>query len=74
MQEFHCQRECCVPSAHERELLVLLADGLSNRQIAQRFVVSEDAVKKQLDTLREKLGVPNRTAAVAVALRVGFIA
>lgn len=73
MNEPRCTRPCCVPTTHERELLSMLADGLTNRQIAERCVLSADAIKKQLDVLREKLGVPNRSAAVAVAIRERYI-
>lgn len=54
-------------SAREREILVQLASGESNRQLAQRFFVSEATIKTHLIHIYQKLGVDNRTAAVTVA-------
>jgi LuxR family transcriptional regulator, maltose regulon positive regulatory protein len=48
----------------EREVLWLLMEGASNRQIAQRLVLSLSTVKKYLYTIYGKLGVENRTQAV----------
>ncbi len=48
----------------EREVLWLLMEGTSNRQIAQRLVLSLGTVKKYLYTIYGKLGVENRTQAV----------
>ncbi|MFB0836330.1 response regulator [Arthrobacter halodurans] len=53
----------------EIELLGLLATGLSNRGIAQRLFVSEATVKTHLVHIYGKLGVDNRTAAIAAATR-----
>lgn len=69
-----CTRPCCAPTVVERELLQLVADGLTNREIAARLVVSRETVKKRLEVVREKLHAPNRAAVVAVALRAGLIA
>lgn len=51
----------------ELQLLELLATGLPNRQIAKRLFVSEATVKTHLVHIYAKLGVDNRTAAIAVA-------
>ena len=51
-------------TAREREVLWLLMEGMSNRQIAQRLVLSLGTVKKYLYTIYGKLGVENRTQAV----------
>jgi DNA-binding NarL/FixJ family response regulator len=56
----------------EREVLALLADGLTNRQVAARLVVSEHTVHRHVANLLRKLGLPSRTAAVAHALRSGL--
>ncbi|MGJ9403099.1 response regulator [Arthrobacter sp. KK5.5] len=53
----------------ELQLLELLATGLPNRQIAKRLYVSEATVKTHLVHIYAKLGVENRTAAIAVARR-----
>jgi DNA-binding NarL/FixJ family response regulator len=56
----------------EREVLRLLADGLTNRQIAGRLVVSEHTVHRHVANILRKLGLPSRTAAAAWALRAGI--
>jgi DNA-binding NarL/FixJ family response regulator len=54
-------------SAREIELLELLATGLGNRAIARQLFISEATVKTHLVHIYSKLGVDNRTAAIAVA-------
>ena len=54
-------------TARELEVLQLLAAGSPNRAIAERLVVTQDTVKKHLSHLFDKLGVANRTQAVARA-------
>jgi DNA-binding NarL/FixJ family response regulator len=56
----------------EREVLALLADGLTNRQIAQRLVVSEHTVHRHVANILRKLDVPSRAAAAAHAARAGL--
>jgi two-component system nitrate/nitrite response regulator NarL len=62
---------CLTP--REREVLNLLAQGCSNKQIARRLALSEHGVKRHVTNLLAKLNAPNRTLAVAVALRKGLI-
>ena len=57
----------------EREVLRLLADGLTNRQIAERLVVSEHTVHRHVTNLLRKLDLPSRTAAAAYAVRSGLL-
>lgn len=57
----------------ELEVLGLAADGLANRQIAQRLFLSEATVKTHLVHIYGKLGVDNRTAAVSRARASGLI-
>jgi DNA-binding NarL/FixJ family response regulator len=57
----------------ETELLGLVADGLSNKAIAQALSVSENTVKYHVRNILQKLGVQNRTEAVAHALRAGLL-
>lgn len=52
-------------SGRELEVLRLLAEGLSNGEIAQRLIVSVGTVKTHVHSIIEKLGVSNRTQAVA---------
>jgi LuxR family maltose regulon positive regulatory protein len=54
-------------STREQEVLRLLADGLSNAEIAERLVVTPGTVKRHLHNLYSKLGVENRTQAAAFA-------
>ncbi|WP_410581218.1 response regulator [Amycolatopsis sp. lyj-108] len=66
-----------MPSAaltlREIEVLVLVADGLSNRAIAERLHLTEGTVKSHLARSYTKLGVDSRTAAVATATDLGLI-
>ena len=55
-------------SAREREVLALLVDGMMNKEIAARLVISERTVKFHVASILAKLAVPNRAAAVRVAL------
>jgi DNA-binding NarL/FixJ family response regulator len=60
-------------SARELEVLGLAADGLTGPQIAERLFVSPTTVKTHFEHIYEKLGVGDRAAAVAHALRTGLI-
>lgn len=53
----------------EREVLVLMAEGLTNTQIAGRLTVSPSTVKSHVSNILSKLGVASRTEAVTLALR-----
>lgn len=57
----------------ERELLLLLADGLSNKEISIRLRCSLGAVKNYLQNLFNTLQVSDRTRAVVEAIRLGVI-
>ncbi len=57
----------------EHEVLGLLAEGLTNRQIAERLVVSEHTVHRHVTNILRKLGLPSRTAAAAYAVRAGLL-
>jgi LuxR family transcriptional regulator, maltose regulon positive regulatory protein len=50
----------------------LLAEGLTNRQIAERLVVSEHTVHRHVTNILRKLRLPSRTAAAAHAVRAGL--
>ena len=58
-----------VLSAREREILGLVAEGLRNREIAERLVVSEATVKTHVRHVLEKLRLRNRAEAAAYAAR-----
>ncbi len=57
----------------ETEVLVLVAKGLSNPQIAERLVVSEHTVHRHLANIFNRLGVSSRAAAVAVGAARGLL-
>lgn len=60
-------------SEREREVLTLVAQGLSNKAIAKHLFVSEATVKSHLNHAFVKLGVDSRTAAVAAARAAGLV-
>ena len=57
----------------EHEVLTLVADGLSNRDIAAALAISDHTVKFHLASIFGKLGVSTRTEAVQRGLRLGVI-
>jgi pimeloyl-ACP methyl ester carboxylesterase/DNA-binding CsgD family transcriptional regulator len=60
-------------STREREVLVLVASGLSDQEIAEQLVVSQHTVHRHVANIRHKLGRNTRTAAVAEAARLGLL-
>ena len=60
-------------SAGVTEVLSLVADGLSDREIAAQLVVSPHTVHRHVANIRHKLGRGSRTAAVAEAARLGLL-
>lgn len=60
-------------SAREREVLSLLVQGLSNRDIADRLFISESTVKTHLYHLSARWNVPNRVAVLAKARSLGIV-
>ncbi len=60
-------------SSREVTVLEHLADGLSNRQIAEKLFLSEQTVKNLLTGIYQKLGVQNRTEAVLQAVQRGIV-
>jgi LuxR family transcriptional regulator, maltose regulon positive regulatory protein len=57
----------------ESEVLRLVAEGLSDKEIAARLVLSEHTVHRHVSNIRTKLRVPSRAAAAAQAARLDFI-
>ncbi len=70
------QRGPAVPALTPRELEVLrlLADGLSNKQVSRRLLISEHGVKRLVGNVLAKLNCPNRTLAVVRAMDDGLLA
>jgi pimeloyl-ACP methyl ester carboxylesterase/DNA-binding CsgD family transcriptional regulator len=62
-----------VLSRREREVLALVAGGLSDQEIAEQLVLSPHTVHRHVANIRNKLGRGTRTAAVAEAARLGLL-
>ncbi|MDX2525275.1 helix-turn-helix transcriptional regulator [Streptomyces europaeiscabiei] len=60
-------------TSRETETLELLADGLSNKQIARALKISTHGAKRLVGAVLLKMGAPNRTAAVVIAMHVGLV-
>jgi NarL family two-component system response regulator LiaR len=59
-------------SEREHEVLVLIAEGLSNQEIARRLVVSERTLRNHVGSILTKLHLANRTQAALYAVRRGL--
>jgi DNA-binding NarL/FixJ family response regulator len=60
-------------TAREREILQLLADGMSNADVASKLFISQETVKSHVRHILAKLEADTRTHAVAIALREAII-
>ena len=60
-------------TAREREILQLLADGMSNADVAEKLFISQETVKSHVRHILTKLEADTRTHAVAIALREAVI-
>ncbi|MBV8079274.1 MAG: response regulator transcription factor [Actinobacteria bacterium] len=60
-------------TAREREILQLLADGMSNNDVAEKLFISQETVKSHVRHILTKLEADTRTHAVAIALRDAII-
>ena len=64
--------ELQILTEREREVLDWIAHGLSNREIAEKMVISEKTVKTHVSNLLDKLGLEDRTRAAIWALKHGL--
>ena len=60
-------------TSREREVLILVASGLANKQIARRLDISEKTVKSHLTKIFDRIGATDRTQAALWAERRGFL-
>jgi predicted ATPase/DNA-binding CsgD family transcriptional regulator len=67
------RRQPTILSKREEEVLRLVAEGLTNKEIARRLIVTENTVKTYVTSLFNKLGVDSRAQAVAVAAHEGLL-
>jgi len=67
----HAAGQALSPS--ETRVLALIADGLSNKEIAARLSMTEEAVKGQIKNILAKLDARDRTHAAVIGLRNGII-
>lgn len=58
----------------EQQVLVLMAEGLSNKEISTRMSISENTVKFHISSVLGKLGASSRTEAVSIGIRRGLLA
>ncbi|MBI3400004.1 MAG: response regulator transcription factor [Acidobacteria bacterium] len=57
----------------EREIVLAILDGCTNREMARRFAVTEQTVKNQLTSLYDKAGISSRLELALVALQKGLV-
>ncbi len=67
------QRENDLLSAREKEVLVLVARGMTNREIASELILSENTVRNHLSHILDKLDLNRRSQVAAYAARRGML-
>ncbi len=72
LAQSQAQKEAGLTS-EELQVLSAIAGGASNKDLAEKFFWSEATVKRRVQEIVEKMGVANRTQAIAEALRKGWI-
>ena len=60
-------------SARELEVLALISEALTNKQIANRLNLSEATIKSHVSAIIAKLGVPDRVGAAVFAMQHGLV-
>jgi DNA-binding CsgD family transcriptional regulator len=61
-------------SCRERQILELVAKGLTNKEVANTLQISQFTVRNHLNHITEKLDVSDRTEAIFIAIQTGIIA
>jgi DNA-binding NarL/FixJ family response regulator len=65
--------DCEALTEREADVLKLLAQGLSNKEITRALSIGEQTVKTHVSHILDKLGVPSRTQAALYAIRTGLV-
>lgn len=73
MRELHPPEQLEVLTEREKDVLRLLGQGQSNKQIARALQLQEETVKTHVSKILHKLGVQSRTQAVLYAMRIGLM-
>lgn len=73
LAEVSAPRRRTALSRRERDVLKLVADGRSNKQIARAMKITERTVKFHITSILNKLGAENRAQAVALAAQQGLL-
>ena len=71
--QVHVENRVATLSQREREVLTLLAEGLSNKEIAHHLFIAPGTVGTHVVRIYEKLGVNKAVVAVRLAIRYGFV-
>ncbi len=73
LSETSVDREVALLSERERELMPLVARGLTNKEIAAQLVISENTARNHLSRILEKLGLSSRSEAATFAATHGML-
>jgi DNA-binding CsgD family transcriptional regulator len=67
-------KELSLLSAREQEVIALVAEGRSNREIAEKLIISEHTVKNHMTSIFNKMGVSDRSHLIAMVYQLGYTA
>jgi DNA-binding CsgD family transcriptional regulator len=65
-------KELSLLSAREQEVIALVAEGRSNREIAEKLIISEHTVKNHMTSIFNKMGVSDRSHLIAMVYQLGY--